>query len=207
MRNKDIMHGVIVLIIILIIGANINEINSFLSFKNEKSVEFGHSVAVIPAAWSATDNLNLNNVSKTEHALTNNYVYIDHWDNWPEDHISSISESKLKTLEDGGYEVLKNDSCTLNDVNVSKQYFTNPSRESIGNASIGVNYVFPKEDTNYCIQVHYFTRHDYNNTTFTKELDNFVGDYMINIHNKDFNGFYSGLRDMADFFDNGVKKN
>ncbi len=200
MRKEDIMRGVILLIIIFAVGANINGINSFLSFKTDKTVEFGHSVAVVPHAWNTTDELNLTNASKTPHAITNEYVYIDHWDDWPEDHITSISEAKFRAMEDGGYKVLKNNDSTLSGVTVSKQYFSNPSRnnDKIWN-HIGVNYVFHKENTNYCIQVHYFTDHDYNNTTFIKEVDERIEDDMSNIHNNNYNAFEA----MADTFNYG----
>lgn len=194
MRKEDIMRGAILLIIIFAIGANINGINSFLSFKTDKTVEFGHSVAVVPHAWNTTDELNLTNESKTPHAITNKYVYIDHWDDWPEDHITAISEAKFRAMEDGGYKVLKNEKSTLSGVEVSKQYFSNPSRNNDEVWShIGVSYVFPKEDTNYAIQVHYFTDHDYNNSTFVKEIDDRIEDDMSNIHNHEFNGFVSGV--------------
>lgn len=194
------MRGIILIIIILFLAANINGINSFLSFKNDKTIEFGHSVAVVPHAWNTTDESSLANESKTPHAMTNGYVYIDHWDDWPEDHITSISEAKFKSMEDGGYKVLKNENSTIGGVNVSKQYFKNPSRDTDKIwTPIGVNYVFPKEDTNYSIQIHYFTQHDYKNATFLKELDERVEDDMSNIHNNEYNGVYGGLRDIYNF--------
>lgn len=205
MRKEDVMRTVVLLVIILFLAANINGINSFLSFKTDKTVEFGHSIAVVPQAWNTTDEMNLANESKTTNAITNGYVYIDHWDDWPEDHITSISEAKFKAMEDGGYKVLKNSNSTLSGVKVSKQYFINPSRDTDKIwTPIGVNYVFPKEDTNYCIQVHYFTHQDYNNSTFLKELDERVEDDMSNINNKEYNGFYSGMRDIFNFFYTGI---
>ena len=195
MRREDMFHGLIIIIIIIIIAANINGINSFLSVQTDKTIEFGHSVSVVPHAWNTTEDLNLTNQSKTPEAITNGYVFIDHWDDWPEDHITAISEAKFRAMEDGGYKVLKNDNSTLSGVAVSKQYFSNPSRDNDKVWShVGVNYVFPKEDTNYAIQVHYFTSHDYNNTTFIKEVDDRIEDDMSNIHNNDFNGFVSGVR-------------
>ncbi len=200
MRRQDILYTVIIIVLIIIIAVNINGINSFLSFKTDKTVEFGHSITVVPQAWNTTDEVNLTNQSKTHDAITNKYVFIDHWDDWPEDHITSISEAKFKSMENGSYKVLKNDNITLSGVPVSKQYFSNPSRDNDKVWShIGVNYVFPKEDTNYAIQVHYFTTHDYNNTTFIKEVDDRIEDDMSNIHNNEFNGFVSGVRDIYNF--------
>ena len=70
----------------------------------------------------------MTNESKTPNAITNKYVVIDHWDDWPEDHISSISEAKFRAMENGGYKVLKTEDITLGGIPVSKQYFSNPSR-------------------------------------------------------------------------------
>lgn len=188
MRREDKLHGVLLIILIIFIVANINGINSFLSVHTDKTIDFGHSETVVPHAWNTTEELNLTNESKTPHAITNEYVYIDHWDDWPEDHITSISEAKFRAMEDGGYKVLKNSNSTLSGVTVSKQYFSNPSRDNdVIWSHVGVNYVFPKEDTNYCIQVHYFTSHDYNNSTFLKEVDDRIEDDMSNIHNSEFN--------------------
>lgn len=203
MRKQEIIQYIILIIVIIFIAANINGINSFLSVSTDRTVAFGHSEAVVPQAWNTTEELNLTNESKTPEAITNNYVFIDHWDDWPEDHITSISEAKFKAMEDGGYKVLKNENSTLSGVQVSKQYFSNPSRNTNTTWNhIGVNYVFPKEDTNYSIQVHYFTNVDYNNTTFVKEIDDRVEDDMSNIHNTEYNGFFSGIRDIGNFFGN-----
>ena len=192
MRNQEKLIGLLIIILIIFIASNINGINSFLSGTTDKTIEFGHSASVVPQAWNTTKELNQTNMSKTPDAITNEYVYIDHWDDWPEDHITSISEAKFRALEDGGYKVLKNEYSTLSGVPVSKQYFSNPSRDNNQVWShVGVSYVFPKEDTNYAVQVHYFTSPDYNNTTFLKEVDDRIEDDMANIHNKNFNGFIS----------------
>ena len=196
-------HGIIIIIIIIFIATNINGINSFLSVQTDKTVDFGHSVTVVPHAWNTTEELNLTNQSKTPHAITNEYVFIDHWDDWPEDHITSVSEAKFRALEDGGYKVLKNENATISGVPVYKQYFSNPSRDNnVTWSHVGVNYVFAKEDTNYAIQVHYFTSHDYNNQTFIKEVDDRIEDDMSNIHNNEYNGFFSGLRNIYDYITN-----
>ena len=203
MRKQDMFRGLIIIILIIIIAANINGINSFLSVHTDKTVDFGHSVTVVPHAWNTTEELNLTNQSKTPHAITNKYVYIDYWDDWPEDHITAISEAKFRAMEDGGYKVLKNEHTTISGVEVSKQYFSNPSRDNDQIWShVGVNYVFPKEDTNYAIQVHYFTSHDYNNSTFLKEVDDRVEDDMSNIHNNDYKAFASMIRHGFEFVSN-----
>lgn len=194
MRRQDMLRGFLVIVFIIFIAININGINSFLSFSTDKTIDFGHSMTVVPQAWNTTEEINMTDNAKTPEAISNGYVVIDHWDDWPEDHITAISEAKFRAMEDGGYKVLKNDNHTLSGVSVSKQYFTNPSRDNDKVWShIGVTYVFPKEDTNYAIQVHYFTDHDYNNTTFIKEIDDRIEDDMANIHNNDFNGVVSGV--------------
>lgn len=201
MRRGDIIRGVVLVIIILFFATNINAINSFLSVSTDRTIEFDHSATIVPQAWNSTEELNLTNESKTPDAITNQYVYIDHWDDWPEDHITSISEAKFRSMENGGYQVLKTENSTASGVPVSKQYFSNPSRNTNTTWNhIGVNYVFPKEDTNYAIQVHYFTSHDYNNTTFLREVDDRIEDDMSNIHNNEYNGFISGVRGIYDFF-------
>lgn len=189
------VRGFIIIVFIIFIAVNINGINSFLSFHTDKTIEFGHSVAVVPQAWNTSDEINMSDIAKTSDPISNGYVVIDHWDDWPEDRITAISEAKFRAMEDGGYKVLKNEKSTLSGVPVSKQYFSNPSRDNDKVWShVGVNYVFPKEDTNYAIQVHYFTSHDYNNTTFLKEVDDRIEDDMSNIHNNNFNGFVSGVK-------------
>lgn len=205
MRKKDMLHGLLLIILIIIIAVNINGINSFLSVQTDKTADFGHSVTVVPQSWNTTLELNQTNASKTPHAITNNYVYIDHWDNWPEDHITSISEDRFREMENGDYKVLKNENSTLSGVKVSKQYFSNPSRNTnVTWNHVGVNYVFAKEDTNYAVQVHFFTSHDYNNQTFLKEVDDRIEDDMSNIHNNEYNGFISGVIHIYEFFKSRV---
>ena len=194
MRREDMVRGALLIVFIIFIAVNINGINSFLSFHTDKTIDFGHSITVVPQAWNTTDEFNMTDAAKTPQGISNGYVVIDHWDDWPEDHITAISEAKFRAMEDGGYKVLKNEKSTLSGVEVSKQYFSNPSRNNDEVWShIGVSYVFPKEDTNYAIQVHYFTDHDYNNSTFVKEIDDRIEDDMSNIHNHEFNGFVSGV--------------
>ena len=200
-------YWLLIVIFIIIVATNINGINSFLSVNTDKTIDFGHSVAVVPEAWNTTDELNLTNHSKTPHAITNKYVYMDFWDDWPEDHITSISNDRYASMENGGFKVLKTENKTMSGVPVSKEYFSNPSRNTnVTFDHVGVNYVFPKEDTNYSIQVHYFTSHDYNNDTFLKEVDDRVEDDMSNIHNNNYNGFISGIRNLLNFVSNSFNQ-
>lgn len=207
MRRRDIFYWLLIVIFIIIVATNINGINSFLSVNTDKTINFGHSVAVVPEAWNTTDELNLTNHSKTPHAITNKYVYMDFWDDWPEDHITSISNDRYASMENGDFKVLKTENKTMSGVPVSKEYFSNPSRNTnVTFDHVGVNYVFPKEDTNYSIQVHYFTSHDYNNETFLKEVDDRVEDDMSNIHNNNYNGFISGIRNLLNFVSNSFNQ-
>ena len=207
MRRRDMFYWLLIVIFIIIVATNINGINSFLSVNTDKTINFGHSVAVVPEAWNTTDELNLTNHSKTPHAITNKYVYMDFWDDWPEDHITSISNDRYASMENGGFKVLKTENKTMSGVPVSKEYFSNPSRDTnVTFDHVGVNYVFPKEDTNYSIQVHYFTSHDYNNDTFLKEVDDRVEDDMSNIHNNNYNGFISGIRNLLNFVSNSFNQ-
>ena len=207
MRRRDMFYWLLIVIFIIIVATNINGINSFLSVNTDKTINFGHSVAVVPEAWNTTDELNLTNHSKTPHAITNKYVYMDFWDDWPEDHITSISNNRYASMENGGFKVLKTENKTMSGVPVSKEYFSNPSRNTnVTFDHVGVNYVFPKEDTNYSIQIHYFTTHDYNNETFLKEVDDRVEDDMSNIHNNNYNGFISGIRNLLNFVSNSFNQ-
>ncbi len=207
MRRRDMFYWLLIIIFILIVASNINGINNFLSVNTDKTVHFGHSTAVVPETWNTTDELNLTNHSKTPHAITNKYIYIDLWDDWPEDHITSISNDRYASMENGSFKVLKTENKTMSGVPVSKEYFSNPSRNTnVTFDHVGVNYVFPKEDTNYSIQVHYLTSHDYNNNTFLKEIDDRIEDDMANIHNNNYNSIISGTRDLLNFVSNSFKQ-
>ena len=207
MRRRDMFYWLLIIIFILIVASNINGINNFLSVNTDKTIHFGHSTAVVPETWNTTDELNLTNHSKTPHAITNKYIYIDLWDDWPEDHITSISNEQYASMENGSFKVLKTENKTMSGVPVSKEYFSNPSRNTnVTFDHVGVNYVFPKEDTNYSIQVHYLTSHDYNNNTFLKEIDDRIEDDMANIHNNNYNSIISGTRDLLNFVSNSFKQ-
>ena len=48
MRNQEKLIGLLVIILIIFIASNINGINSFLSGTTDKTIEFGHSMSVVP---------------------------------------------------------------------------------------------------------------------------------------------------------------
>lgn len=183
---------VILLLLLFTVIVNLSSINNFLSFQTDKTVQFDDSIYVVPHHWNTTEEMNM--TSKTERAMTNSYVVFDAWDDWPEDHITSISEAKFRAMEDGGYKVIKNENFTQSGVHVSKQYFSNPSRDTKTVWDhMGVNYVFPKQDRNYAIQIHYFTTHDYNNKSFTKELDDRMEDIIATMENTKYNWYISNF--------------
>lgn len=204
MKNRDKIISIILVIILLYIVANLGSINSFLTFSTDKTIQLNHTQIVVPEAWNTTKELNMTEKTKTPASITNNYVIWEVWEDWPEDHITELSESKYKSMEPGGYEVINKSTVELGGVNVSKEYFYNPSRDSDTQWDcMGVNYVFPKEDTNYSVQIHYFTKTDYNNSSYTKELDDRFEDFMANIHNQNYNGFFSGINKIIQY----VQKN
>ncbi len=183
---------ILLILVLLTFVVNLGPINNFLSFHTDKTIQFDDSCYVVPHHWNTTDELNIS--GKTENAMTNGYVIFDAWDDWPEDHITSISEAKFRAMEDGGYKVIKNENYTDSGVPVSKQYFSNPSRDTnVTFNHIGVNYVFPKEDKNYAIQVHYFTTNDYNNKSYTKEIDDRIEDIMATMENTKYNWYLSTI--------------
>lgn len=187
--REKIAYIVLVLVLFTVI-VNLGTINNFLAFQTDKTLEFDNSIYEVPHHWNTTDELNIS--SKTEIAMTNGYIVFDAWDDWPEDHITAISEAKFRAMEDGGYKVLRNENQTASGVPVSKQYFSNPSRDNeIILQHVGVNYVFPKEDKNYAVQVHYFTTHDYHNKSYIKEIDDRMEDIMATMENKEYNWYIS----------------
>ncbi|WP_407375363.1 hypothetical protein [Methanobrevibacter sp.] len=190
MLLREKIAYIILLLVLLTVVVNLSSINNFLAFQTDKTLEFDHSIYVVPHHWNTTDELNIS--GKTPLAMTNGYIVFDAWDDWPEDHITSISEAKFRAMEDGGYKVLKNENETQSGVKVSKQYFSNPSLDTDKIwKHVGVNYVFPKQDTNYAIQVHYFTTHDYHNKSYVKEIDDRIEDMMATMENKNYNWYIS----------------
>lgn len=194
MKTKDKLLSILVVILLIYIVCNIGTINNMLSVSTDKDIQFGHTSVIIPEAWNTTDELNMTNQSKTKHAFTNGYVIWDIWEDWPESHITDISRAKFAELEHGGYKVINSSNITLGGINVDREYYTNPSRDTETQWDhIGVNYLFSKENTNYLVQIHYFTDADYNNQSFVKELDDRFEDMIGNIHNKDYDGFFTPI--------------
>ena len=73
------------------------------------------------------------------------YTIIDVWDDWPESSITDISNAKFASMESGGFKVLKKENVDLGGINVSKQYYSNPSRDNDYQWDhVGVNYVSQK---------------------------------------------------------------
>lgn len=194
MRRKDVLFSLVLLVVVLYLVANISAINSLLSFSTDKTLDVGNSQVVVPESWNTTSELNMTNKAKTNDSITNGYVIWNIWEEWPENHISIISTNRFKSMEKNEYQVINESTVELGGQNVSKQYFYLPSRDNnVVWDCIGLNYVFTKEDMNYAIQIQYFTKADYNNLTFQKELDDRFEDVMANIHNKGYDGFFSRI--------------
>ena len=58
---------------------------------------------------------------------------------------------------------------------------------------IWTKYVFSKENTNYSVQIHYFTESDYNNPNYTRELDDRFEDFMVNLQNTHYIGIITEI--------------
>lgn len=201
MRKKDFVLTVIVIVLLFYVVLNMGAINNFLTFATDKTIEMEHTQIVVPEAWNTTMELNITNESKTNSSISNGYVIYDFWEDWPESEFSDTSRSYFSSIEEGGYETLKEENKMMGGFNVSCEYFKNPSRDSDTQWDcIGINYVFSKEDTNYAIQVHYFTDDDYNNKTFIKELEDRTEDIISNIHNNEYDGFFSFFSKLFSLF-------
>lgn len=200
MNTKEKIILIVVIIAVIYVAANINSINNFLSMEFDKSKENEDTRIIIPESWNTTEEMNMSNQSKSNLSFTNSYVIVDVWDHWPEDNITSISENKFKSMEEGGYVILNKTTLKLDGEEISKEIFTNPSKDT--NTSwqhIGVNYVFSKEDVNYAMQVHYFSWIDYHNESYMKEVDDRAEDLIANMHNKHYDGFFSGINHIYEF--------
>lgn len=207
MRRKDKIISVLLLIVFFYIVANLGSINSFLTFSTDKTLDVGKSQIVVPEAWNTTSELNMTSQAKTNDSITNGYVIWNIWENWPEDHITGISTEKFRSFEPGGYEVVNESTVELGGHNVSKQYFYVPSRDTqyVWDC-MGVNYVFAKEDKNYAVQIHYFTKIDYDNESYVHELDDRFEDFKANIHNKEYDGFVSFIYHAYEYVNDFVRK-
>lgn len=202
MKFREKLSFFIVIFVILMIIVNMGAINNFLSMHTDKTIQFGHSSYVVPDSWNTTDEVNMTANAKTKTGMTNNYTVLDVWDDWPEDHMGSISHSKLASMEKGGYQTVKSEIISLGGKNVTREYFSNPSRDTETQWDhMGVVYIFSKEDTNYAVEVHYFTSNDYNNTSYTKELDDCVEYMMSNMHNNNYNWLFSEMNKLVKSID------
>lgn len=207
MRRKDKIISIVLLIVFIYIVCNLSAINSFLTFSTDKTFDVGNSQVVVPEAWNTTSELNMTSQAKTNDSITNRYVIWNIWENWPEDHITSLSTERFRSMQDGGYEVVNDSVVELGGQNVSRQYFYVPARDTdyVWDC-MGVNYVFSKEDKNYAVQIHYFTKIDYHNQSYTKELDDRFEDFMANIHNKQYDGFISLIKHIIAFLQSSISK-
>jgi hypothetical protein len=190
MMLREKIAYIILILVLLTVVVNLGSINSFLSFQTDKTLQFQDSIYVVPDHWNTTDEMNM--TGKSGNAMTNGYVIFDAWDDWPEDHMGSKSKARLASMEDGGYVTVKSEIIKLGGKNVTREYYTNPSRDTNTTFDhMGVVYIFTKQDRNYCIEIHYFTTHDYNNQSYVKEIDDRVEDMMANMENKNYNWFTS----------------
>lgn len=190
MENREKIAYALLLIALFTVVINIGIINDFLSFQTDKTIQFEDSIYVVPDHWNTTEELNTS--GKSGLAMTNGYVIFDAWDDWPEDHMGEKSRARLESMEDGGYKTIKSEIIPLGGKNVTREYYSNPSRNTNTTFDhMGVVYLFTKEDRNYCIEIHYFTTTDYNNESFTKEIDDRVEDMMANMEYKNYNWYTS----------------
>ena len=172
---------------------NLSAINNFLAATTDKHIEFGHTRIIIPEAWNTTDEMGLTE-EKSNKSFTNGYVVWEIWEDWPESRISPLSRELLMKAENQSYVVLNSSNVILGGVNVSREYFSNLAMNTNNSdAHIGVTYVFTKENTNYAVQIHYFTEADYNNTNYTRELDDRFEDFMVNLQNTHYIGIITEL--------------
>ncbi len=193
MRNKDKVLSVLIIVIFIFLIANLGAINNFLAATTDKYIEFGHTRIIIPEAWNTTDEMGLTE-EKSNKSFTNGYVVWEIWEDWPEDHITQLSRDLLMEAEDQNYVVLNTSNVMLGGVNVSREYFENPTRNTNTTWDcVGVTYVFSKENTNYSVQIHYFTESDYNNPNYTRELDDRFEDFMVNLQNTHYIGIITEI--------------
>lgn len=190
MNKRERLAYIILVIALLAVVVNLGSINSFLSFQTDKTLQFHDSIYVVPDHWNTTDELNM--TGKSGNAMTNGYVIFDAWDDWPEDHMGPQSKARLASMEDGGYKTVKSEVIKLGGKNVTREYYSNPSRDTNTTFDhMGVVYIFTKQDLNYCIEIHYFTTNDYNNQSYVKEIDDRVEDMIANMENTKYNWFIS----------------
>lgn len=195
MKFKDKIWYVLVIVLLLFFISNVGAINDFLSFQADKTVQMEHTGVIVPATWNTTKELNMTSKAKSPYSITNGYLIFDIFEDWSENHTGPGTLQKLSSMENGNFEVMENTQIRLGNYNVSKLVFTNPSRDTeYVYDHIGVVYIYHKEDCNYMIETHYMTSADYDNKTFTKEVDDRVEDIIANTHNKEYNFWISEIR-------------
>ena len=198
MKHREKFGVVIVIAILLLFLTNMGAINNFLSFHTDKTVQLEHSGFVVPDAWNTSKELNMSSKTKSPYSITNGYIIFDIFEDWCENYTGPQTLSKLSSMEGGNFEVIKNEEIHLGNYNVSRLYYSNPSRDTdYVYDHIGVVYIFHKEDCNYMIDGHYMTSHDYENKSFTKELDDRVEDMIANMNNKHYNFWISEFKNLV----------
>lgn len=199
MKNREKITYALVIGAIFLLIINMGAINNFLSFSTDKTIEFGHTSYVVPNGWNSSDELNMSE-NKTHNAMTNGYITLDLWEDLPEDYMGAKLQEYFSSLEGGNYQTLKSEVIELGGHNVTREYFSNPSRNTTTQWDhVGVIYIFHKDDTNYGIEAHYFTDQDYNNQSYTKEIDHCVEDMMANMENKNYNPIFSYIQHGYDY--------
>ena len=206
MRKRDMIVSTLLTILLIYVICNMAAINSFLAFSMDKTTDAGHSEVIVPNGWNATSELNISG-AKSNLSVYNGYLIWDVFEDWPEEHITNISQSKCASMEKGSYVILNTSNCTYSGEDISKQYFYNPTRDSDTQWDcIGINYVFTQDDTNYAVQVHYLTKTDYSNKTVLRDIDAMMEDFRVSIHDKNYDGFFSLLNHGYEFLNNTFNK-
>lgn len=197
-NKREIILTMVLIVIFIYIAANMGAINTFLTANTGKSIDLDHTTVVVPEPWNTTIDMGMIDKSKNGNAITNGYIVFDFFEDWPESQITGVSRAKLTSLENGNYEVLKTSNIDLGGTKISKEYFRNPSRDTdtVWDC-VGVTYVFNKENCNYAIQAHYFTKNDFKNQTYCDELDDRVEDFIANMHNWHYDGLFSPIFSIA----------
>lgn len=192
MNLRQKIGYVIIILLVFTFVINLGTINSFLSFQTDKTIQIDESIYVVPDAWNTTEEFNVS--SRNGVGMYNEYIILDVWDDWPEDHMGPLSKAKLAAMEGGNYKTVKSEIIQLGGKNVTREYFTNPTLDT--NTSwkhMGVVYMFQKQDRNYTVEVYYFTTNDYNNASYLKEIDDRVEDMMANMEYKHYNWYISSF--------------
>ena len=197
-NKREIVLSIILIVVFIYIVANIGAINTFLTASTGDSIDLDHTTIVVPDPWNTTVEMGKLGDSKNGNAITNGYIVFDIFEDWPESTITNVSRAKLSEMENGNYKVLKTSKVNLGGVDVSKEYFYNPSRDTDAIWDcVGVTYVFSKENCNYAIQAHYFTKEDYKKQAYLDELDDRIEDFMANMHNWHYDGLFSPIFSLA----------